>query len=325
LLYQELCKRVPEGSVVLNTKLASFEDTESGVRVHTKPGDNSSEEVTTYEADALIAADGIHSAVRKVFYGEEKPSFTGWVIWRGAMPVEEWPAEMGELDPQKCVTYGHSNAYVAYYPFRKDEQGKETLVNWGACMKVAEQGDVAESWAQQGDKAEIAEHFGSWPAPCETLIAKTEKIMKLSIHDRDPVERWAFGKVFLMGDAAHPMLPFAGQGASSAMEDGWLLGQELAKLAPGAAGEAIETALTAVQDQRIEHVTNVTIHCRNRGGILEEFTVVDQLKAKSDEELRAMLDTKAVDHTGCKTSRDLLIKVLDQKDVWPESFLRKLY
>ena len=80
-----------------------------------------------------------------------------------------------------------------------------------------------------------------------------------------------------------------------------------------------------MQQARIDHVTKVTLHCRNRGGILEEFTVVDQLKLKSDEELRAMLDAKAIDHSSCATSRDLLVKVLDQKDVWPESFLRKLY
>ena len=323
LLYQELIARVPVDSVVLNTKLVSFEDTTSGVKIQTKPANEpESQDVTTYEADVLIAADGIHSAVRKVYYGDEKPSFTGWVIWRGAMPIERWPEHIPLKD---VVTYGHSDAYMAWYPFRKDEAGKETLVNWGACIKVAEQGDVAESWAQQGKKEEIEEHFGAWPEPCGQIISRTDKIMKLSIHDRDPVKAWAFGRVLLIGDAAHPMLPFAGQGASSAMEDGWLLAQVLGDLAPEASQEEIASALKSVEAQRIEHVTKVTLHCRNRGGILEEFVVVDQLKAKSDAELKELLDSKQVDYSACNNSRDLLIKVLDQKDVWPESFLRKLY
>lgn len=332
--------RVGKDAVKLDSKLSSYDANETGVSVTVSHvmGEKAGT-TTTHTGDVLIAADGIHSMVkktcpkpqvllpsvssdfccqvRKSFYGDEKPSFTGWIIWRGAMPIERWPADIPLED---VVTYGHSDAYMAWYPFRKDESGKETLVNWGACIKQGEQGDVAESWAQAGNKEEIGAHFGSWPEPCNHIVQNTDKIMKLSIHDRDPVKQWAFGRVLLIGDAAHPMLPFAGQGASSAMEDGMLLAQRLSETPSD-----VVSALKKVEEERIEHVTKVTVHCRNRGGILEEFVVVDKLKENSDEELKTLLDSKGVEHSDCTDTTSLLLKVLNCKDAWPESFLRKLY
>ena len=110
LLYQELVARVGKDAVKLDSKLSSYEANETGVSVTVSHvvGDAAGT-TTTHEADVLIAADGIHSMVRKSFYGDEKPSFTGWVIWRGAMEIERWPENIPLED---VVTYGHSDAYM---------------------------------------------------------------------------------------------------------------------------------------------------------------------------------------------------------------------
>lgn len=182
----------------------------------------------TVRGDVLICADGIHSAGRAHFYPEEgPPCWNGVMMWRGAA---EWPVW---LDGETMAIGGGMGAKFVYYPIAAPE-GDRQLTNWVVNVKLAD-GAVPppkESWSRPAQRAEVLPHARRFAVPgvdIEGLVRATPRIFEYPMCDRDPLPRWTFGRVTLLGDAAHPMYPVGSNGASQAILDARALADMLAR------------------------------------------------------------------------------------------------
>jgi salicylate hydroxylase len=160
--------------------------------------------------DVLVGADGIHSAVRNLLFGEEAPAFAGCVAYRGLVPVERI-ADLGlELGSQSWV--GPGAHFVHYFVSR----GRLlNFVGW-----TEHDSWNREDWTDRATIARALAAFAGWHAQVRTIIAAAETCFIWALFDRDPLPRWSVGRTTLLGDACHPMYPFMGQGAAMAIEDG---------------------------------------------------------------------------------------------------------
>lgn len=200
-------RSVPRIKLHTSARIEGFEQDASGVRV-TVSG-------AQHAGDALVGADGIHSAVRAGLFGPEAATFTGNVAWRALVPVTRLPE--GLIPPAATVWWGPRGHFVCYYV------RKGSLVN---CVCVREKhGWEVESWTERGEYAELKDEFAGWNDTVQALIdhADPDALYKWALHDRPPMRQWGRGAVTLLGDACHPTLPFMAQGAAMAIEDGAVL------------------------------------------------------------------------------------------------------
>ena len=173
----------------------------------------------TVRAAYVIGADGIHSRVRQVLFGQDKPIFTGAVAWRGLVPMDELPPHLREM---QGVNWLGPHGHVLHYPVRRGE-----IMNF---ITFVERDDwQIESWVTQGTNAELANDFRGWHDDVHAMIRRIETPYKWAMMVRGPMPRWSEGRVTLMGDACHPTLPFLGQGGVMAVEDGYVLAACLKK------------------------------------------------------------------------------------------------
>lgn len=208
-------------------------------------------------ADVLIGADGIHSIVREQMLGPDVPRFTGCIAWRGVV-------EMGKLKdhpppPTACAWVGKGKHAVTY----QLRCGK--LAN---IVGVVERSDWRqESWSEAGTKAAFLNDFEGWHPTITNMIEQGDDYFRWALFDRAPLRRWAEGRVALIGDAAHPMLPFVAQGAVMALEDAWMLGRCLHRYAHDVP-DALKTYeakrhARATHLQRLSSQNKTTFHHRN--------------------------------------------------------------
>jgi salicylate hydroxylase len=170
--------------------------------------------------DALIGADGIHSVVRHALFGPEKPHFTGCVAYRGLVPS----SRLRHLDLEfvNQIWMGPGAHFVHYFV----SAGR--AVNF---VGITEQDNwLGESWVDRGEVTDALALFQGWHDQVLSIIGATDETYKWALFDRNPLQRWSVGRVTLLGDACHPMLPFMGQGAGQAIEDGATLKGCLLKL-----------------------------------------------------------------------------------------------
>jgi len=179
--------------------------------------------------DALVGADGIHSAVRNVLFGAENPRFTGCVAYRGLIPAER-VAHLN-LEVSALVWMGPGKHFVHY--FVRDLQ----LLNFVAIIER----DVwtRESWTDRGEVADALAAFEGWHPQVRAILGAVDETFIWALFDRQPMPRWSVGRVTLVGDACHAMLPFMAQGAAQAIEDGATLATCLAKTAARDVPEAL--------------------------------------------------------------------------------------
>ncbi len=165
---------------------------------------------TAIEVDLLVGADGIHSAVRGVLFGPQDPVFTGCAAYRGLVPAER--LSHLDLEVTAQIWMGPEAHFVHYYV----QSGR--LVNFVA---VVEQDSwTRESWTDPGDPADAIAAFGGWHPQLHEILGAVEETFIWALFDRPPPPHWSRGRVTLLGDACHPMLPFMAQGAAQALEDG---------------------------------------------------------------------------------------------------------
>ena len=167
------------------------------------------------KADIVIGADGIHSVVREKLFEKKESSFTGNVAWRMLIPVDLLPRDL--ILPDTTVWLGPKKHFVSYHV----SGGK----NLNCVCLVEQDGWTNESWSERGNIEDLREVYNGWNQTIETLlkIANPNTLYRWALHDRPPMKQWSKGRITLLGDAAHPMLPFLAQGAAMAIEDGAVL------------------------------------------------------------------------------------------------------
>jgi salicylate hydroxylase len=171
------------------------------------------------EADIVVGADGIHSVVRTSLFGADVPRFTGCICWRGMALANAVPSDINIADGALWMgPHGH----VVHYPVRRGE-----LLNIVAHFDS--DAWTEESWTRECDVAEVMNTYAEWNSALTRLYPCSERWYKWALYDRDPLERWSHGRATLLGDSAHAMLPYLGQGAAMAIEDGYALAAMIAR------------------------------------------------------------------------------------------------
>ena len=200
----------------------------------------------TLRADALVVADGVRSAARAAVADDDAaPRRTGQTAWRATVKTAALPAG---LVPPVAGVWTAPRRHFVHYPVRGG-----ALVN---VVGVTERGGVQEEgWTQRGDPAAFAALFAGWPEPVASLVRAAGEVWTWALHDRPPARRMAAGRAALLGDAAHPMLPFLAQGAAMAIEDAWVLADSLA--GGGAGAGDVEARLAAYAAARLPRVRRV--------------------------------------------------------------------
>lgn len=172
---------------------------------------------STFSGRALVAADGIRSVVRASLFGHSSPAFTGQTAWRALVPASALPDDL--LSRNAHVWMGPGRHLVAYYV----RGGR--LVN---LVAVTEQSDwTEEGWHVKANTAQLQGAFEGWEPVVTTLLRHVTQCYHWGLFDRPVPDRWYLGRTVLLGDACHPMLPFMAQGAAMAIEDAWVLANEL--------------------------------------------------------------------------------------------------
>jgi salicylate hydroxylase len=171
------------------------------------------------EADIVIGADGIHSAVRGLLFGPEQPRFTGCVAYRGMVPAERLRGLELPLESQLWLGPGK---HFVHYPVQNAR-----LINF-VCL-IDRDAWTEESWTEPGDVAVALAAYAGWHEQVRAIISSVDEAFIWGLFDRAPLPRWSVNRVTLLGDACHPMLPFLAQGAAQAIEDGATLAAVLAQ------------------------------------------------------------------------------------------------
>lgn len=172
-------------------------------------------------ADAVVAADGIRSVVRAQLFPEEgPPRYSGVTMWRG---VSVWPHF---LTGASMVRAGWlASGKMVIYPIRDDVDGRGSqLVNWVAELETAQR--AGRDWTQRGRLADFIDCFADWHfdwLDVPALLASTSTVLEYPMVDQDPLPRWSHGRLTLLGDAAHPMVPRGSNGAGQAILDARVL------------------------------------------------------------------------------------------------------
>jgi salicylate hydroxylase len=206
-----------------------------------------------YAADLVVGADGVRSAVRAALWGQEPASYTGHMCWRALVPVEQYPLPF--VTPTSSFWMGPKGHVVTYY------------VKGGAMVNIVAVNEnhdwVEESWTIKSGRQELLDGFAGWHDNLIRLFELTnpQQIYKWGLFDRDPMSRWSHGSATLLGDAAHPMLPFLSQGAAMAVEDAYVLAQALSHFGRG----ELDIALDSYEAERRPRTTRVQLEARERG------------------------------------------------------------
>jgi salicylate hydroxylase len=201
------------------------------------------------EADVVIGADGIHSAVRNALFGQDSPVFTGIVAYRAV--VRRAKLDIRNLDAFTKWWGPDPASQIVTFPLTR---GEETFV----FATAAEEAWRHESWTTPGDITEVRQLYKDYHPEARALLDACGSVMKSALYIRDPLPRWSDGAVTLLGDACHPMMPFMAQGACQAIEDAVVL----ARVLDGAKGKDIPPRLQAYEEARKPRTAAIQIGSR---------------------------------------------------------------
>jgi len=238
-LKEELLARAPD-ALLLGRRFEGYENRGDRIVAHFTGGE-------TLEADLLVGADGIHSAVREQMLGPDAPRFTGCIAWRATAPVT---ALGGKTPPQTACVWAGPRRHAVTYLLRRG-----SLVNFVGVVEHKTPGE--ESWTATGAKEQALKDFRQWHPSVRAVIEAADTMNRWALFDRKPLEKWSDGRAVLLGDACHPMLPFLAQGAAMAIEDAWALAACLAAEAD------VPAALTAYEARRKPRVSKVQAGARS--------------------------------------------------------------
>ncbi len=237
-----LAARLPGDVVKIGHKCVGFEQDERGAVIIFANG-------VRVEADVVVAADGIHSRLQQYVVAPSAPVFSGSVAYRGTVPARAVAWSAGAMRNW----LGAGRHFLAY-PVRAGE-----LINCVGVVPTDE--EMKESWSAPGDPCTFAREFSGFDPKVETIISQIASTFRWGLYDREPLPVWTAGRLTLLGDAAHPMLPHSGQGANQAIEDA----VTLAAVLSWAAESAVPHALKAYETLRRERCTRVQRSSRVNG------------------------------------------------------------
>jgi salicylate hydroxylase len=220
-LHRCLLSLTPPDRVHLGARLVAVTQNAGEARLHMSDG-------TTVAADLVVGADGIHSIAREQIVAD-KPRYSGLTIYRGLVPAARVPFLLTEA---RVRIWLGPDQHLVCYPVSAGRQ-----VSFGATVPVPDRS--VGSWSAPGDVARLAAAYEGWHPDVGRLIGAAERVGRWALHDRECVDRLSAGRVALIGDAAHPMLPFQAQGANQAIEDAVVLAACLAGAGPGGLGAAL--------------------------------------------------------------------------------------
>jgi len=248
-------------AIHLNARCSSFEQSTHGVTLHYDE-DGNREHAT---GDALIGADGAHSRIREALCGHDQPVYTGMMSWRGVIPMEKLPQHMRRMIGTNWVGPG---GHVVHYPVHRGE-----YMNFNGIIE--RDGWQVESWSASGTHAECHAAFAGWNADIHSMIDNIATPFKWALMGRAPLQKWSVGRVTLLGDACHPMLPMLAQGAGMALEDGYIIGRALA-----AAGADVVQGLARYERARKERTDKVVLGSAENGKRFQSRTLADPAAAQ---------------------------------------------
>ncbi|HSH90086.1 MAG TPA: flavin-dependent oxidoreductase [Ramlibacter sp.] len=240
ILYEATRDRIGGGHIHLDHRFVRLEQDDGGVTMFFADSAGAEREAT--RADIVIACDGVNSAVRRQFYPGEKLAFGGINTWRGVTvhaPILTGKSylRIGSIDTGKMVIY----------PIADDVDGRgNQLINWVA--EIKREGAPMNDWNQSGRPQDFVSIFEDWRfnwLDVPALIRGAKDIFEYPMVDKDPVPRWTFGRVTLLGDAAHPMYPRGSNGSAQAIIDARTLAALLVQARDG------PSALQAYEDARL--------------------------------------------------------------------------
>ncbi len=254
LLWRAAADRLGPDRLHTGLRLTGFDQRGDGVTATFE--DRRTERSTSIEADVMVGADGIHSVVRQHLHPDQGlPHPSGLVLWRGAVRAPAF------LDGRTMFMAGDDAQKAVVYPISDPDDDGTALINWVA-ERPMEVDMATVSWNREVDVAEVAAHFRDWNygwIDIGALIAASDAAYEFPMVDRNPVERWSFGRVTLLGDAAHPMRPNGSNGSSQAILDG-----EALAAATLAHRDPVE-ALRSYEAARLEPTAKLTLANRQAG------------------------------------------------------------
>lgn len=243
-LIEALTRRLDPDRVRLNTPVIAVG--QDGDKVYVDCADGS-----RIHGDVLVGADGVHSVVREQVFRPDPPRPSGYVGWRGVVDAERI-AHL-EIPVSAYVVMGPRLSFVCYYV----SAGRR--FNWVALGQSGSQ--QRESWSQTASRDEVIACFDGWYDMPRRVAEATDTPFVTALHDREPLPTWVDGRIAVMGDAAHAMLPYHAQGAVQSIEDAWVLGRALELGA-----DDPPAALKHYQALRYDRTNRMVQHSRNAEG-----------------------------------------------------------
>jgi salicylate hydroxylase len=245
-LLDVLAAALPEGIASLSKRCVSVESGEASAVARFADG-------SEVEADVIIGADGIHSAVRTSLFGPDAPRFTGKICYRSVIPTAKVRASaLSDVAADNGQWLG-PHGTIVLYPLRGEE-----LIN--VVCHYDDDTYRHESWVTECERAEVLERYAGWHESLMRLFEAGDTWYKWALYDRDPIPAWTKARVTLLGDSAHPMLPYLGQGACQALEDGAVLANALS-----ASPSDPVAALGAYERVRRPRASSMVLTARARG------------------------------------------------------------
>jgi 2-polyprenyl-6-methoxyphenol hydroxylase-like FAD-dependent oxidoreductase len=307
VIHDEVIAKLGSEALRTGLRLQGFMQDEGGVVAHftdAKSGLSSE----TIRGDVLVGADGIHSVVRRHFQPKQgRPKWQGLMLWRGAA---EWPKF---LTGSSMYIAGGMSAKIALYPIAPGSAPDTRLTNWAIVSRIAD-GEITpapiDSWSRMGRMDEVIPYARRFNVPgvdVEALVRSTSVCWEYPMCDRDPLPHWSYGRVTLIGDAAHPMYPVGSKGAAQAILDARSLADWLRKA---------EHPMQALHEYELERLpkTAEIVRLNRKGGPERVIDEVEKLAPAGFE---------SVDRVLSHAEREAIVKGYASKAGFTQSQVNK--